>query len=156
MAHFSPSLAGGSIGAPARATWSRSAGPALLAVGCCAALLVPSARTGGATRSGYGFVRAAQAAGILHGPWAHVLGWSLLAVPVLAGSSGAAAVLRAGKASAVFCGLAGLVTLAFSAWLSVKLPGSFPLGPWAGAVLGTGAVATAFRYVTQGSVPHAQ
>ena len=88
-------------------------GPALLAVACFAALSVPSARTGGATRSGYGFVRAAQAAGLLDGPWAHVLRWSLLAVPVLAGLSGAAAVLRAGKASAVSCGLAGLATLAF-------------------------------------------
>jgi hypothetical protein len=156
MAHISPSLAGEGAGAGARATWARSAGPALLALGCFAALLVPSARTGGATRSGYGFVRAAQAAGILHGPWAHVLGWSLLAVPVLAGSSGAAAVLRAGKASVVFCGLAGLVTLAFSAWLFVKLQNGAPLGPWAGAVLGAGAVATAFRYVTQGSVPHAR
>jgi hypothetical protein len=85
-----------------------------------------------------------------------VLGWSLLAVPVLAGFSGAAAVLRAGKASVVFCGLAGLVTLAFSTWLFVKLPNGVPLGPWVGAVLGTGAVVTTLRYVTQGSVPHAR
>lgn len=84
-----------------------------------------------------------------------MLGWSLLAVPVLAGLSGAAAVLRACKASVVFSGLAGLVTLAFSVWLFAKLESSAVLGPWAGAVLGAGAVVTTLRYVAQGSVLHA-
>lgn len=156
MAHISSSPAGESAGMRATTTWARSFGPALLAVACFAALLVPSARTGGATRSGYGFVRAAQAAGLLGGPWAHLLRWSLLAVPVLAGLSAAAAVLRARKAAAVSCGLAGLATLAFSAWLFVKLPDRAPLGQWAAAVLGAAAMVTAFRYVTQGSVYRAR
>jgi hypothetical protein len=85
-----------------------------------------------------------------------MLGWSLLAVPVLAGFSGAAAVLRAGTASVVFCGLAGLVTLAFSAWLFFKLQNGAPLGLWAGGVLGTGAVVATLRYVTQGRAFHAR
>jgi len=152
MAQISPSLAG----AGARTTWARSAGPALLALGCFAALLVPSARTGDATRSGYGFVRAAQAAGIFHGSWAHVLGLSLLALPVLAGLSGAAAVLRAYKASVVFCGLAGLVALVFSAWLLGNLRNGASLGPWAGVLLGAGAVVTTLLYVIQGSASHAR
>jgi ABC-type dipeptide/oligopeptide/nickel transport system permease component len=118
--------------------------------------LVPSARTGAASRSAYAFVRAAQAAGLFQGLWAHVLRWSVLAVPVLAGFSAAAAVLGAARASVVFCGLAGLVTLAFSTWLFVKSQNDVPLGLWTGAVLGTGAVATTFRYVRQGSALHAR
>ena len=126
MAHFSPSLAGGAL-----ARRRGPPGPARPVRPCSPSVVAPlywcrRRSTGAATRSGYGFVRAAQAAGILHGPWAHVLGWALLAVPVLAGSSGAAAVLRAARASVVFCGLAGLVTLAFSAWLFVKFHSDVP------------------------------
>ena len=130
------------------------AGPALLAVGCCAALFEPWARTGAATRSGYAFVRAAQSAAVVHGPWAHLLVGAVLALPVLAGFSCAAAVLRAGQASLFFCGLAGLVVLALSVWLFVKFQNQVPLGPWTGAVLGIAAVATTVRYGREGSARH--
>lgn len=157
MAKTSPLPAGESAdrgGAPTNL--ARSAGPALLAVGCCATLFAPWARTGAATRSGYAFVRAAQAATMVHGPWAHLLGWSVLALPLLAGFSGAAAVLRAGRASLVFCGVTGLVILAFSAWLFVKFQNQVPLGPWTGAVLGIVAVATTVRGGRERSVRHAR
>jgi hypothetical protein len=157
MAKMSPLLAGqGAGGVGAKTTLARSGGPALLAVSCSAALFVPWARTGAATRSGYAFVRAAQAAGLVHGPWAHVLGWSVLALPVLAAFSCASAILRAGRTSALFSGLAGLVVLSFSAWLLVEFQNDVPLGPWTGAVLGIGAVATTVRYAKQGSVLHAR
>ncbi|HUB71493.1 MAG TPA: hypothetical protein VL984_13825 [Acidimicrobiales bacterium] len=151
MAHISASFAGDNAGPARGRTWAGSAGSALLATGCLAALFLPFARTGGATRSGYTFVRAAQAAGLLQGPWAHVLDWSLLAVPVLAGLSGAAAVMQAWKASVLFGALAGLVTLAYSAWSLFRSRTGAPFGPWVGAVLGAMAVATILRYVAKGS-----
>lgn len=154
--HTSPSPAGGGLSAGTRAGWARSPGPAVLAMGCFAALLAPWARTGTATRSGYVFVRAVQGAGMVHGPFAHVLGWAVLAVPALAALSGATALVRSARASVVFCGLAGLVTLVFSAWLFVKFQSDVSPGTWAGLVLGTAAVATAARYVRQGSVLHAR
>ena len=133
--HTSPSPAGGGLSAGTRAGRARSAGPAVLALGCFVALLAPWARTGAATRSGYVFVRAVQGAGMVHGPFAHV---------------------RSARASVLFCGLAGLVTLVFSAWLFAKFQSHVPPGPWAGLVLGTAALATAARYMRQGSVLHAR
>jgi hypothetical protein len=153
----SPALAGeGSANAGARTTLAHSAGPALLTVFCCAALFGPWGRTGDAIRSGHAFVRAVQAAGMVHGPWAHVLGWSVPALPVLGGFACAAAGLRAVKASVVFCGLGGLVILAFSTWVLVKFQDHVPLGPCTGAALGIGAVATTLRYAKERSVPHAR
>ncbi len=154
--HTRPSPPSGGLDAGTRAAWARSAGPALLALGCFAVLLAPWARTGVATRSGYVFVRAVQGAGMLQGPFAHVLGWAVLAVPALAALSGATALVRSARASVVFCGLAGLVTLVFAALLFVKYHSDVTPGPWAGLVLGTGAMATAARYVRQGSVLHAR
>ncbi len=156
MAHLSPSIAGDGATARVRLTRSRAAGPALLAAACFVALFVPWARSGGATRSGYGFVRGLEAAGMVHGPWAHLLGVAVLVVPVLAGLSGAAAVLSFTRSSVVFCALAGLVSLAFSTWAFLKFGSHVPPGPWAGAVLGTGAVATAVRYARQRSASHAR
>jgi hypothetical protein len=85
-----------------------------------------------------------------------MLGWAVLAVPVLAGLSGAAAVVRSARTSVVFCGLAGLVSLAFSTWAFLKFQSHVPPGPWVGAVLGIGAVATAIRYAMQRSALHAR
>ena len=93
---------------------------------------------------------------MVHGPLAHVLGWAVLAVPALAALSGATALVRSARASVVFCGLAGLVTLVFSVWLFSKFHSDVLPGPWAGLVLGAAAVATAGRYMRKGSVLHAR
>jgi hypothetical protein len=93
---------------------------------------------------------------MVHGPFAEVLGWAVLAVPMFAALSGATALVRSARASVLFCGLAGLVTLVFSAWLFVKFQSDVPPGPWAGLALGTAAVATAVRCVRKGSVLHAR
>ena len=97
------------------------------------------------TRSGFGFVRAAQAAGLGNGAWPHLLGVLVFALPILAGLSVAAGVVNAKIASTAFLGVAGAVVVAFSAETFLLFGSRVPAGPWVGAVVGGAAVVMAAR-----------
>jgi hypothetical protein len=122
---------------------------ALAAVACCAAVLAPWARTGTATRSGFAFVRAVQAAGLGSGAWPHLFAVLVFALPLLAGLSSAAAAVRAFFASAAFLGVAGAVVVVFSATTFVLFGTHVAPGPWIGAVTGGAAVVMAVRGATK-------
>ncbi len=116
----------------------------LTAVACCATVFaLPWARTGEVTRSGFAFLRAAQAAGLGNGAWPHLLEVLVFALPLLAGLSAAAAAVSAIFASVAFSGVAGAVVVAFSAEMFVLFGNHGVAGPWLGAVIGGAAVVMA-------------
>lgn len=117
-----------------------------LALAQAGALAAPWFTTGRVTRSAYGFVRALVGSGAVHGWEAQLLRASVFALPLLAGLTFAAAVLRAGLATAVLCGTAGSVLLILSVCVLVNEHGSGPLGPWLASVVGCCAITFCLSY----------
>ncbi len=115
------------------------------AVACCAILFAPWATTGTAARSGFAFLRAASAAGLLGSTGAHTFEAFVFALPALAALSCAAAVLRATLLSAISSGVAGLVVAAFSLEMFTVFGAHAPIGPWLGAVIAAAAIVVSAR-----------
>lgn len=153
--HFPPTsgaLDGPHLSAQLRAgirRW-RSAAPA---VACALVLACPWARTGATMRSGYGLVAAVHASGFaLPGPLG-TLSWLVPAVPALAALVLALAFAGAPRTRRATAAATGLVTLCYSVALFWYLGPRLPVGPWAGAVAGLGAVTYAVAPSARGLVP---
>jgi hypothetical protein len=124
----------------------RAAPPAAPAVACCAVLFAPWATTGTATRSGFAFLRAASAAGLLGTTGAHVFEEFVFALPALAALSCAAAVLGTPFVSAISSGIAGLVTGAFALEMFIVFGAHAAVGPRVGVVGAAAAIVVSARY----------
>jgi hypothetical protein len=122
------------------------AAPAVPSLACCAVLFMPWATTGTAARSGFAFLRAASAAGLLGGTRAHMLEALVFSLPALAAFSCAAAVLRSAFLSAISSAAAGLVVGAFSLETFVVFGAHGEVGPRLGAVSAVAAIVISARY----------
>ena len=97
------------------------------------------------TRSGFAFLRAAQAAGLGNGAWPQLLEVLVFALPLLAGLSAGAAAISARFASLAFSGAAGAVVVAFAVQTFVLFGDHGVAGPWLGAAIGGATVVMATR-----------
>ena len=120
--------------------------PVVPGVTCCGVLFAPWATTGTAARSGFAFLRAASAAGLLGSTGAHVLEGFVFALPGLAALSCAAAVLGTTVFSAISSGVAGVVVGAFSLEMFAAFGTHVAVGPWLGAVSAAGAIFISARH----------
>jgi len=124
----------------------RAASPVVPAVACCAVLFAPWATTGTAARSGFAFLRAASAAGLLGTTGAHMLEVFVFAVPALAALSCAAALLGTTFVSGISSGAAGVVVGAFSLEMFIVFGARAALGPWLGVVIAAAAIVLSARH----------
>ncbi|HET9059859.1 MAG TPA: hypothetical protein VFN61_08050 [Acidimicrobiales bacterium] len=128
----------------------RAATPVL----CAGVLAAPWARTGNTTRSGYAFLRAARAAGLVNTPLAHAAQFAVLALPVLAGASIAMAVLGARRLGALTCALSGIFTAGCALCALTVFGPRLPFGPWAALALGIATMASAAGCAIEGNRHH--
>jgi hypothetical protein len=120
--------------------------PVVPSVACCAVLFTPWVTTGTAARSGFAFLRAASAAGLLGGAGVHMLEALVFALPALAALSCAAAVWGAPLFSAISSGVAGMVVGAFSLEIFIVFGAHAEVGPWLGVVSAVAAIVISARH----------
>src|SRR2546425_6830511 len=104
-------------------------------VAVIASAFLPWARTGRVVRSGFGLVRAAQAAGLVRGWPLRLLVAGVFLIPVLAVATWVASALSAALLAALFAGTAGAVGMSAAA-IVLASPASTEFGAFASLAAG--------------------
>ena len=120
--------------------------PSLAALMACA---LPWVTSGTSVRSGFGFARALQAAGVLSMRWEQIGTEIGLVIPALVGCCLGIAVLGYLRLSAVFASIIGISVVILSVVVLTNIRSGVEVGPWFGIFATSAAVSlslgSAFR-----------